>query len=396
MDQKRIMFYLIIRLWHLQMMNICLMMLLRMYNLVDKHYKKYILKNRSLVRHETRLEYLDSLIGSSDINCVDQLRMNKRTFGVLCELLRADGRVKKDGLVTLEEQVCMFLHTLSHHVKNRTIRSRFKRSGETISRYFNSVLHGVLRLQDNLLCVPEPVPADCTDDRWRWFKNCLGALDGTYIQVRVLENDKPRYRTRKSDIATNVLGVCSRDLKFIFVFPGWEGSASDSRVLRDAISNPNGLKVPRGCYYLVDAGYSNAEGFLSPYRGTRYHLKEWGQRIPSNCEEYFNMKHSCARNVIERCFGLLKVRWAILRSPSFYPLKTQCRIITACCLLHNLIRREIDVDPAECQFDNGAEVDETDRDDDIVNTIEASHEWTEYRNMLAMQMYNEWRQRRGL
>ncbi|KAL5569163.1 hypothetical protein UlMin_025738 [Ulmus minor] len=280
-----------------------------MYNLVDKHYKKYILKNRSLVRHETRLEYLDSLIGSSDINCVDQLRMNKRTFGVLCELLRADGRVKKD---------------------------------ETTSRYFNSVLHGVLRLQDNLLCVPEPVPADCTDDRWRWFKNCLGALDGTYIQVRVLENDKPRYRTRKSDIATNVLGVCSRDLKFIFVFPGWEGSASDSRVLRDAISNPNGLK--------------------------------WGQRIPSNREEYFNMKHSCARNVIERCFGLLKVRWAILRSPSFYPLKTQCRIITACCLLHNLIRREMDVDPVECQLDNGTKVDENDRDDDIVNTIEASHE----------------------
>ncbi|KAL5564127.1 hypothetical protein UlMin_027291 [Ulmus minor] len=314
MDHKRIVFYLIIRLWHLQMINICLMMLLRMYNLVDKHYKKYILKNRALVRHETQLEYLDSLIGSSDINCVDQVRMNKRTFGVLCELLRADGRVKNDGLVTLEEQVCMFLHTPAHHVKNRTIRSRFKRSGETISRYFNSVLQGVLRLQENLLCVPEPVPADCTDDRWRWFKNCLGTLDGTYIQVRVLENDKPRYQTRKSDIATNVLGVCSRDLKFIFVFPGWKGSASDSRVLRDAISNPNGLKVPRAIVML--------KAFLSPYRGTWYHLKEWGQRIPSNREEYFNMKHSYARNVIERCFGLLKVRWAILRSPSFYPLRT--------------------------------------------------------------------------
>ena len=27
-----------------------------------------------------------------------------------------------------------------------------------------------------------------------------------------------------------------------------------------------------GCYYLVDAGYTNGEGFLAPYRGTRYHL----------------------------------------------------------------------------------------------------------------------------
>ena len=54
------------------------------------------------------------------------------------------------------------------------------------------------------------------------------------------------------------------------------------------------------------------------------------------------MKHAAARNVIERCFGLLKMRWAILRSPSFYPIQTQCRS-----LLHNLIRREMSIDPME-------------------------------------------------
>ena len=74
----------------------------------------------------------------------------------------------------------------------------------------------------------------------------MGALDGTYIKVNVPEVDKPRYRTRKGEIATNVLGVCNRNMEFIFVLPGWEGSASDSRVLRDAISRPNGLRVPSG------------------------------------------------------------------------------------------------------------------------------------------------------
>lgn len=78
------------------------------------------------------------------------------------------------------------------------------------------------------------------------FKNCLGALDGTHIDVHVPEIDKPRYRTRKGRVATNVLGVCSGDMQFIYVFPGWEGSASDSRVLHDAISRPNGFKVPAG------------------------------------------------------------------------------------------------------------------------------------------------------
>ncbi|XP_050124808.1 protein ALP1-like [Malus sylvestris] len=136
-------------------------------------------------------------------------------------------------------------------------------------------------------------------------------------------------------------------MQFIYVFLGWEGSASDSRVLHDAITRPNGFKVPAGYYYLVDGGYTNGEGFLAPYRGIPYHLSEWEGRTPSNKEEYFNMKHSKARNVIERCFGLLKGRWSILRSPSFYPIRTQGRIITACCLLHNLIRQEMSVDPME-------------------------------------------------
>ena len=99
------------------------------------------------------------------------------------------------------------------------------------------------------------------------------------------------------------------------------------------------------------------------------------------------MKHSKARNVIEPCFGMLKGRWGILRSPSFYPIKTQCRIITVCCLLHNFISREMSIDPMEyavCELDaqNGEEA-------DVVGTVEASNQWTTWRNDLASQMHNE-------
>ena len=59
-------------------------------------------------------------------------------------------------------------------------------------------------------------------------------------------DQKPRYRTRKASIATNVLGVCSPNMRFIYVLPGWEGSAHDGCVLRNAISRPNGLRVPQG------------------------------------------------------------------------------------------------------------------------------------------------------
>lgn len=78
------------------------------------------------------------------------------------------------------------------------------------------------------------------------FHGCLGALDGTYIVVTPSASDKPRYWTRKGGLATNVLGVCTRDMKFIYVLDGWEWSTSDSRILRDAINRQNGLVVPVG------------------------------------------------------------------------------------------------------------------------------------------------------
>lgn len=94
-----------------------------------------------------------------------------------------------------------------------------------------------------------------------------------------------------------------------------------------------------GYYYLCDVGYMNCEGFLTPYRSQRYHLSVWKNGTQrTSAEEYFNMKHSQARNVIERCFGLLKRRWGILRNTTWYPRKTVCRIILACALMHNFIR----------------------------------------------------------
>ncbi|XP_058191365.1 uncharacterized protein LOC131308446 [Rhododendron vialii] len=243
-----------------------------------------------------------------------------------------------------------------------------------------------------LLVRPEPVPPNYDDSRWSWFQNCLGALDGTYVPVNPLAVDRPRYRSRKGEIATNVLGVCSRDLKFVFVLSGWEGLATDSRILANAISRPDGLRVPRGQYYLVDAGYQNAEGFLAPYRGQRYHINIWRQgHMLTTKEEYFNMKHSAARNVIERSFGVLKMRFAILRSHSYYPIRTQTLILTACCLLHNLIKREMPNDPIENEYttwerDHIHDVEA----DDHITTIETSNQWTGERDALATAMYNHW------
>ena len=98
------------------------------------------------------------------------------------------------------------------------------------------------------------------------------------------------------------------------------------------------------------------------------------------------MNHSSARNVIERWFGLLKIRWAILRTASYYPIKTQNRIIIACCLIHNLIKREMAVDPLEDDLENYVD----DLGDDFIATVEPSNQWSDWRDTLANIIYTEW------
>ncbi|CAL5373430.1 unnamed protein product [Camellia sinensis] len=103
------------------------------------------------------------------------------------------------------------------------------------------------------------------------------------------------------------------------------------------------------------------------------------------------MRHSSARNVIERCFGLLKMRWEILRNYSYFPIKTQFRIITACCLLHNLIQREMPMDLVD---DENEEMNPphptTELGDEMMDIVEASDQWSEWTISLATQMFNEW------
>ncbi|KAL5541120.1 hypothetical protein UlMin_043406 [Ulmus minor] len=357
--------------------NVCVWFFELVHNILKENYMIMSLQTQLYVLNFSRnRQIVHRLVYESDATSLDNLRMTRHAFTKLCTMLQTIGGLRGLNYLCVDEQVVMFLHILTHHVKNRVIKFRFLRFEQTASRYFHNILHSIIYLHRELLKRPEPVHANSIDERWKWFKNCLGALYGTYISVRVPVFDKPRSRNRKGHIATNVLGVCSQDMQFIYVLPGWKGSTANSRLLRDALRRRNGLNVPNGYYYLVDAGYTNCNGFLVPYCGQRYHLSEWAHGRQHNThEEFFNMKYSAAQNVIEWCFGVLKNRWAILRSPSFYPIKTQNRIILVCCLLHNFIRREMRNDPYDNVVDEPVEeFNQAEEYSSSISTIEPTDE----------------------
>ncbi|KAL8497922.1 hypothetical protein ACS0TY_021318 [Phlomoides rotata] len=269
----------------------------------------YIRKCYSLVsRVSGQIKYLRKVIEISNEDCINHLRMSRGAFSRLCYLLETSGGLQSTRNCTIAEQVAMFLSIPAHHTKKHIVKSNHIRSGHTVSKHFHRVLNSIIRLHSILLSQPRPIDENCTNERWKHFKGCLGALDGTYIDVHVPITEKGRYRNRKGQVSVNVLGVCDKNMRFVYVLTGWEGSATDSRVLQYTINRVNGLKVPIGNYYLCDNGYPNCDGFLTPYKGVRYHLNEWTSRHPQTHQEYFNMKHTRARNVIERSFGLLKMR----------------------------------------------------------------------------------------
>ena len=114
-------------------------------------------------------------------------------------------------------------------------------------------------------------------------------------------------------------------------------------------------------------------------------LKDWRRdnTSPRCKEELFNMRHARPRNVIERAFSLLKGRWGILRSLSWYSVKVDNKIISACCLIHNFILREIEVDPLDIDIEEKMEYQH-----ENIDVGESSEEWTTWRDKLAQSMWN--------
>jgi hypothetical protein len=98
-----------------------------------------------------------------------------------------------------------------------------------------------------------------------------------------------------------------------------------------------------GKFYLVDSGYGNTPKFIAPYRGDRYHIGSFrgSNRRYNSAKDLFNHLHAQLRNVVERTFGVLKARFPILSRKGGipYPYKTQVKIVMACCIIHNFIRK---------------------------------------------------------
>ena len=73
------------------------------------------------------------------------------------------------------------------------------------------------------------------------------------MRASVPKHMEASFHGRKSYATQNVMAAVDFNLRFTFVLVGWEGTAHDALVLRDALEKENGLRVPGGKYNLCSS-----------------------------------------------------------------------------------------------------------------------------------------------
>ncbi|CAL1400232.1 unnamed protein product [Linum trigynum] len=91
---------------------------------------------------------------------------------------------------------------------------------------------------------------------------------------------------------------------------------------------------PRGKYYVVDSGYANTPKLQKKHAILKISILE----VANTLKQLFKYYHFFLRNVIERCFDVLKTRFPMLKHMPPFALKKQAHIVIACYILHNFIR----------------------------------------------------------
>ena len=127
---------------------------------------------------------------------------------------------------------------VGRNVHVRDAQSRFQHSKSTIHHVFHNVLDALLYLYaDYVRTPPDHIPARIQKDwgKMKYFADVRGAIDGTHIAAHIPIKYQTPFRNRKGTLSQNVLAGCTLDMYFFYIFPGWEGSANDSRVLDNAI-----------------------------------------------------------------------------------------------------------------------------------------------------------------
>lgn len=167
------------------------------------------------------------------------------------------------------------------------------------------------------------------------FPGVIGAIDGTHVLMCPPEKDEQEYLNRHSTHSFNVCAVAGPTYMFYYVNSGTPGRSHDGGVLRRTTLwrqwEVEKFRPFHGAVILGDSAYPLTDWMMTPFRNIE-------RRPLTSAQKRYQTAHARTRSVVERAFGVLKMRFRALFKSGLRVMGMMygADIITACVILHNL------------------------------------------------------------
>ena len=245
-------------------------------------------------------------------------------------------------------KLAITLRHLASGAKYMDMRYGWRVPHNTISIIVREVCQAIIEeYADELMPLPTSADdwqaiADGFLKRWN-FPHTLGAIDGKHVACKCPPRSGSLYFNYKKYFSIILLALVDSDYKFIWADIGGRGAASDAQLWNqsdmkvaieaDDLDLPPPAPLP---YDLQDAPYFIIGDDAFALKTSMQ--KPYTLRGLNREERTFNYRLSRARRVVENAFGILANRFQVLLSTMEHRPETVRVIVTACCLLHNLMR----------------------------------------------------------
>ena len=249
-----------------------------------------------------------------------------------------------NSIIPFLRVLCITLHRLGHRATVREVASKFGVGWTTVSYRFPQVIDMIIEvLGPRYLKWPSLQRQKYIANKFlekAGVMGVVGLVDGSHVPVNLLdENLATDLYCRKGYYSVVLQATVDHVPLYTDVYVGWPGSVNDGRVWRNSplkreldvlTGNPAAdpdLAFPNA-HLLGGAAYPRELYMIPPFKNTG-RLRHKHRR--------FNKRHSSTRMGVERSYGMLKGRFKTLKWLNYGTMELNCKVIVACCILHNYI-----------------------------------------------------------